>query len=281
MSSPFFSIIIPTFNSGHTLPTCLNSILQQTNQDFEVILQDGGSHDDTRDLASDVNDSRIHFYSEPDKGIYDAMNKAVERASGVWVLFLGSDDYLYGDTVLSDIQDELLQYNTADMVYGNVKIIGNTPWAKDGAIYSGEINLPTLFNKHNYCHQAIFYHRRVFDDGHRYNLRYRICADYDFNLLCTAKYRVQYVPTIVSCFVSGGISSVDEDELFTQDRWTNIIRYFGSKLRKKSLSTLRKDMKKAAKVFFNRFDLYHALVAFSLYLYHSSRKYRFNGKARF
>ena len=279
---PFFSIIIPTFNSRNTVPSCLSSILQQTMRNFEIILQDGGSCDGTRDIVLDMNDTRIHFYAEPDTGIYDAMNKAVERTSGEWILFLGSDDYLYGNTVLSDIHAELIQYNnTVDMVYGNVKIIGDTPWAKDGTIYRGEIDTPTLLNKHNYCHQAIFYHRRIFDDGHRYNPKYRICADYDFNLLCTAKYQVKYVPTVVSSFVSGGLSSIDEDELFAQDTWINIIRYFGSKLRNRSFFPFRKDMKKAAKVFFNRFDLYNAVVAFSLYLYHSSRKHRFIGKAGF
>lgn len=274
---PFFSIIVPTYNAANTVQRCLRSVLAQTNTDVEIIVQDGNSSDETEEVVCRIDDSRIRFFSERDNGVYDAMNKAIDHSTGMWLLFLGSDDYLYNSTVLTDMRKELNR-SAAALVYGNVKIIGDTPWAKDGTIYNGEIDLPSLLSKHNYSHQAIFYHRRIFEDGHRYNLKYRICADYDFNLFCTAKYHVQYIPIVVSCFVSGGLSSVNDDEVFIQDTWTNIIRYFGSKLLKNSLSPFRKNMKQAAKVFFMRFDFYHALVAFSLYFYHSSRKPRFNGK---
>ncbi|MEC3878250.1 glycosyltransferase family 2 protein [Parapedobacter sp. 10938] len=276
MSPPLFSIIIPTYNAGRTLSRCLESILKQTDTDIEVIIQDGGSTDDTAQIAEGFDTDRIHFFAEPDNGIYDAMNKAIERSTGTWLLFLGSDDYLYGPAVLADIR-KALTGTTAQLVYGNVKMVGDTPWAKDGAMYRGETSAAELM-LHNYSHQATFYHRGIFDDGHRYNPKYRVCADYDFNLLCTAKYHVQYIPIVVSCFVSGGFSSINEDELFIQDMWTNVIRYFGSKLRTNPFFPFRKNMKKAAEVFYKRFDLYHALVALSLYLYHSSRKGRFSAR---
>lgn len=267
---PLFSIIIPTFNAGQTLQQCLISIIEQTEPDFEIIVQDGQSMDNTLEVARNVKDSRIHICSTPDTGIYDAMNKAVERASGEWILFLGSDDYLFASTVLAAIRKEITQ-SSSHLIYGNVKVVGDTPWAKDGTIYKGEIDFPDLF-RHNYSHQAIFYRRNVFDDGHRYNPKYRICADYDFNLFCTANYQVQYLPVVVSCFVNGGASSSEQDTAFAQDKWMNAIRYFGNKLKDKSLTPFKRDMRTAAKDFLKRFDLYRASLAFSLYVGHALKE---------
>src|SRR3546814_8919956 len=139
------------------------------------------------------------------------MNKAIERSTCTWLLFLGSDDHLYEPTVLADMR-KALAGTTAQLVYGNVKMVGDTPWAKDGTTYRGEITQSDLM-LHNYSHQATFYHRCIFDNGHRYRTRYRVCADYDFNLFCTARYQVQYIPATISVFVSGGMSSVETDEI--------------------------------------------------------------------
>lgn len=268
---PLFSIVIPTFNASQTLRRCIVSIIEQTDPDFEIIIQDGQSTDATCDIAHSINDNRIQLFSTPDTGIYDAMNKAAELVSGDWILFLGSDDYLFESTVLATIRNIIMLSPSTDLIYGDVKVMGDTPWAKDGAIYKGEIDLLDLLT-HNYSHQAIFYHRKIFDGGHRYNLKYRICADYDFNLFCTANYRVQYAPVVVSNFVSGGLSSVEHDTSFGQDKWMNIIRYFGSRLKDKPFAIFRKDMKRAAKDFIKRFDLYRAALAFSLYIAHALRE---------
>lgn len=266
MKSPFFSIIIPTFNAGKTLLCCLESILQQTETDLEIIIQDGGSTDNTAQIANDFDADRIHFSAEPDKGIYDAMNKAIERSTGTWSLFLGSDDYLYGPDVLANMR-KMLTSTTAQLVYGDVKIVGDTPWAKDGTIYRGETTVSELM-LHNYSHQAAFYHRRIFDDGHRYHTRYRVCADYDFNLFCTAKYSVQYAPLVVSAFVSGGMSSVETDVQFDKDKWTNTIRYFGSRLRAPEFAPFKKAFKRSGTTFLERGQLRRAWQAYGLYLSH-------------
>ena len=270
MSSPFFSVIIPTYHAGQTLRRCLESILQQTDTDVEIIVQDGNSTDGTTEVARNIGDDRIKIFSEPDHGIYDAMNKAIGRSSGMWLLFLGSDDYLYNPDVLGDMRNELGN-TTAQLAYGNVKVVGDTPWAKDGAVYRGKITLPELLS-YNYSHQAVFYHRNIFNEGHRYNTRYRICADYDFNLRCTARYRVQYVPVIVSAFVGGGISSVEEDSEFARDKWMNTIRYFGNKLKTPDFAPFRKAFKKAGRAFLNRRELSHAWMAYMLYVQHKFGK---------
>lgn len=262
----FFSIIIPTYNAANTIQRCLKSIVTQTDTDFEIIVQDGNSSDGTAEAVHRIDDHRIRFLSAHDTGIYDAMNKAIERSVGTWLLFLGSDDYLYDASVLADIRNEF-SHTTAQLVYGDVKMVGDTPWAKDGTLYRGETLAPELF-QHNYSHQAVFYHRCIFEDGHRYQTQYRICADYDFNLYCTAKYRVQYVPVTVSAFVGGGTSSVEVDTEFAKDKWMNTIRYFGEKLKYREFSPFKKAFKKAGAVFLRRGKIGNALTAYGIYLRH-------------
>src|SRR4249920_3431468 len=104
--NPFFSIIIPTYNSESSLNKTLDSILSQTFTDFEIILTDGVSKDDTIAIAESYNDSRLKIHSEPDKGVYDAMNKGMSLATGKWLYFIGSDDYLYNDEVLQTISQK-------------------------------------------------------------------------------------------------------------------------------------------------------------------------------
>lgn len=98
-----FSIIIPTYNSSATLGQALNSIIEQSFKDFEILIMDGASSDKTVAIAQKINDPRISIYSEPDSGVYDAMNKGIARARGEWVYFLGSDDWLINNTVLDKI----------------------------------------------------------------------------------------------------------------------------------------------------------------------------------
>src|ERR1700722_16529958 len=101
--SNLLSIIIPTYNSQNTILTALQSIVKQSFDDFEIIIVDGLSNDDTVTIVKNFQDDRIKIISELDNGIYDAMNKGIDRAKGDWLYFLGSDDRLYNDTVLEDV----------------------------------------------------------------------------------------------------------------------------------------------------------------------------------
>ena len=115
---PRLSIIIPTFNSAKTLSRCLDSVISQSFTDWEVLMMDGVSNDDTIKIASSCQDSRIRIYSEPDKGIYDAMNKGIDKSRGEWLYFLGSDDYLFNSHSLEDVfKNDIEKY---DVVYGDV-----------------------------------------------------------------------------------------------------------------------------------------------------------------
>lgn len=216
------SIIIPTYNSESTIRRCLDSIVMQEYQQWEVLLMDACSVDKTRDIATSYHDDRIFIHSKPDKGIYDAMNKGIKCAHGDWLYFLGSDDYLYDSKVLQYVANEFS--NQYDVVYGDVF----APQLSQE--YNGEWQIGLLnFNR---CHQAIFYSRKIFNLLGLYNLKYAIYADYDFNLKWFLDERVKskYINRIIANFSDGGISSIANDNLFWQDYEWNILkrgrRYF-------------------------------------------------------
>ncbi|HMH32104.1 MAG TPA: glycosyltransferase family 2 protein [Puia sp.] len=229
MKKESISIIIPTFNSRAKIISCLDSVIAQTFNDFELIVVDGLSTDHTIDLIRRhlANDSRLKLISEKDTGIYDAMNKGIGLAKGDWLYFLGSDDELFDNNVLQRVADAAA-ITEQHVIYGNAKIIGNTSWAKDGSVYDGVFDLHKLLKK-NICHQSIFYRRAFIREkiGH-FNLAYSLCADWDFNLKCMANTEFQYMDHTIAKFFAGGVSTENYlDEKFSQDFLQNILSYFG------------------------------------------------------
>jgi glycosyltransferase involved in cell wall biosynthesis len=236
---PTLSIIIPTFNASSSIEKCLGSIIGQSFTDYEVIIQDGGSGDNTIKLIAHIQDAnpgiQIHVHQENDNGIYDAMNKAVYRVRGDWLYFLGSDDELYDPEVLSTVmrsRDSAL----ADVLYGNVKLIGNGGWAADGTVYDGPFELQKLLNK-NISHQAIFYRAPLFRTVGSYNQSYMVWADWDFNLRCWSRTTFRYIDVIVANFQMGGVSTRFLDQRFIADAATNVQQYFNLSLDDPLLNT--------------------------------------------
>ena len=164
---------------------------------------DSASTDQTLAIAGSYadKDERLRIFSEPDKGIYDAMNKGIRVARGEWVYFLGSDDRLRDSTVLDEIffvQDP----EAPDLVYGDVY----------SPSYKGRYDGPFDFRKlllRNISHQAIFYKKTLFDRLGYYDLRYKMHADWDFNLRCFGDpdVRTSYTGVLVATFGAGGVSA--------------------------------------------------------------------------
>jgi|ERR1019366_3514838 glycosyltransferase involved in cell wall biosynthesis len=226
---PKLSIIVPTFNSSTYIERCLQSIRIQTFRDYEIILQDGASSDDTIRIAAGFRNASpgmdIKLFSEKDNGPYDAMNKGCRRASGEWLYFLGSDDELRDANVLSTVMRSP-GLATCDVIYGNVQVIGDAGWAKHGSVYDGIFDLSKLLNR-NICHQAIFYRAAFVRRIGEYNTRYVVCADWDFNMRCWSKMEFKYLDMIVANFYAGGLSGGGGDECFSREVASNVLRYFG------------------------------------------------------
>lgn len=211
------SIIIPTFNSASVLPKALDSIVGQTFTDWEVLVMDGASTDDTVKIAQSYNDHRIRIYSEPDKGIYDAMNKGIKKAKGEWLYFLGSDDYLLNNLVLESLfSNNIEEYS---VVYGDVQ----SP--RLSSSHKGEWTPDTI--NYNRCHQCIFYAHSIFNRIGLYNTKYRYLADFDFNLkwVLNNNIKKKYLPIEIAWYSEDGASNTNIDNAFSQDFNHLILKY--------------------------------------------------------
>ena len=200
------SIIIPTFNSGAVLGRALDSIVTQTFTDWQVLIMDGVSTDDTLKVAQSYNDSRICIYSEPDKGIYDAMNKGIKKAQGEWLYFLGSDDWLLNEKVLETVF--AYSIDNYEIIYGEVEAV------QLYALHHGEWDMANI--DYNRCHQGIFYRKSVFRRIGLYNTEFQRWADYDLNLkwFFSNKIHNLYIPITIAHYSDGGFSSGQEDNYF-------------------------------------------------------------------
>lgn len=182
---------------------------------------DGVSTDNTIEIVKSYNDSRLRFYSEPDKGIYDAMNKGIKKAKGEWLYFLGSDDWLYDSFVLEKVFD-VIRFGIDQqikIVYGDVYAPQLAP------AHHGEWKVDKLlFNR---CHQAIFFHREVFEKMGLYDLKYRILSDYAFNLRWFIQdvIKNQYIAICVANYSTDGLSSREKDVEFEKDFGLLLLRY--------------------------------------------------------
>ena len=221
MATPLFSIIIPTFNAGKTLSFCLDSVLIQSFQDFEILIIDAVSSDNTMSIVEEyaAANTAITWISEKDKGIYDAMNKSISLAKGEWLYFLGSDDKLYDAEVLKKIMNSLNENHSLDVLYGNVS-------SNRLGIYDGEFNAGKIRLK-NICHQAIFLRKTVFEKVGLYNIKYRANADWDHNFRWFFSDLIQkkHVDILVAVYADGGFSSVNNDDEFISHRRLNYLNY--------------------------------------------------------
>ncbi len=200
------SIVCVTLNAAKTLPFLIKSVAEQKTDVVELIICDGGSTDGTIDIIIE-NETVIDFWiSEPDNGIYDAMNKSLNYIKGQWVIFFGADDLLV-DGFSKMIQ---LLKDPSTIYYGNV-------------IYYGK-ELLKLYDdyyltKLNFCHQAIFYPKAVFIK-YQYDLQYKVYADYHLNLRCWKDPMFTFVHAdyLVASFPDGGFSNYTKDVVFDKDR---------------------------------------------------------------
>jgi len=203
MHAPLISILIPTYQSDKTLRRALDSLISQEFTDWEAWIIDGLSKDGTLDIVREyaAGDNRIHFVSEPDRGIFDAMNKGVRLAKGQWIYFLGSDDHLYDSRVLGAFREDFLR-DDLDLVYGNVML------DPKGQVYDGEFSVEKELRQ-NISHQAEFFRRDLFGKIGGFNTRYKAFADWDLNIRCflDPTVRIGYRDRIVATFSMGGISA--------------------------------------------------------------------------
>ena len=173
-----FSIITVCRNSAATLRATMQSLAEQTCRDYEWVVVDGASTDDTLSLISTFEGPRGTWISKPDKGIYNAMNKAARLARGDYVYFLNSDDCLIDHAVLADVAAELEARAAPDLIYGNVIYLHPAHRVLRKFEHISTATLPF----EDLCHQASFARRALFDSIGPFNERFSTNADYDWLL---------------------------------------------------------------------------------------------------
>ena len=206
------SIITATFNSAKTLKDTIQSVLRQTNKDFEYLIIDGGSTDETIDIVKSYESEfsgRLKWVSEKDQGIYDAMNKGIKMASGDVVGILNSDDYFTSDDILQTV-DNAFKSHEIDAIYGDIHFIRDGNPQKCIRYYSSRMFRP-FWLRFGFmpAHPSFYCKREVFEKAGLYSLDYKIGADYEMMVRLFKKYRIksQYINKDFVTMRTGGASN--------------------------------------------------------------------------
>jgi len=212
------SIITINLNNACGLIKTIESVIYQTFQDFEYIIIDGNSTDNSLEVINKYSKGISYWVSEPDKGIYNAMNKGIIKASGNYCLFLNSGDYLKNDLILENVF-KIKPY--ADILYGNIESDNTT------IKYPSEITLRTLFFG-SLGHPASFIKLDLFHELGFYNEKNRIVSDWEFfvKAIIINKKTYQYLDTTISYFDANGISSSNKTKQLLKEERTKILKQY-------------------------------------------------------
>jgi glycosyltransferase involved in cell wall biosynthesis len=196
----FFSIIMVSLNSERFIEKSICSVLSQTFSNFELIIQDGESTDNTLNIIKKYNDPRIKLLSEPDYGIYNAMNKGIIRASGKYIAILNSDDEYYTNTLLD--YHTILKHFDLDFVYSNYLLIDES--GSPLKIINATNKIP--FYKMPYGHNTLICSSKIYTNI-SYDEHYALASDYDFiHKIMKINLKSSHINSTLTKFRIGGAS---------------------------------------------------------------------------
>lgn len=221
---PFFTIVTVCWNSDKTIQRTIESVLKQDFLDYEYIIVDGGSTDNTISIIKNYEasfNSRLKYSSEPDKGIYDAFNKGIQRATGKYIWLVNSDDFIEPG-VLDKLYELVKNYKTGEepiisaimnCISGDGKILHQVKSSpeKVAAAYRN--------NTMGTIHPATIVPKRIYDIVGLYDINYKIIGDIDwFKRAYRANMPIIFADFIVTNFMVGGVSTVSSSAKSRKDR---------------------------------------------------------------
>jgi glycosyltransferase involved in cell wall biosynthesis len=219
------SVVVAVYNGEKTLQSCIDSFFNQTYLEKELIILDGNSSDQTKNILFENNDIISYWESKADRGIAHAWNKALKHVTGDWVLFLGADDQFYNSNVLEEMEP-ILKKNKQDFVYGQIIF--------DGGDYKGlrigkEMSLRELKRSMSFPHTATFNRREFLQELGDFDESFRIAIDYEF-VLRKKDLTYTFVNKPVALMGSEGVSSSLITETFKEFRKAQIMHQTNNRL---------------------------------------------------
>lgn len=202
------SIITINYNNRSGLRKTIESIVNQTLQEFEYIIIDGGSTDGSVEVIKEYADRIDYWVSEPDKGIYDAMNKGIDQAKGEYCLFMNSGDCVYLPTTVAEVYTQL---DGTDIISGTTITDQGVVWAAPNTI-----NFRFLFET-TVNHQSTFIHSQMMKRL-KYDTSYKIVSDWKFLLECLIIHNGSYkaIKSTIALYDTSGISSINLEHLIKE-----------------------------------------------------------------
>jgi glycosyltransferase involved in cell wall biosynthesis len=215
---PLITVITVVRNGSSTLEQTILSVINQTYKDIKYIIVDGASTDNTIDIIKKYEDSIDYWISEPDNGIYDAMNKGIRLATGEWLIFMNSGDFFFSDNVC--LEFSTFANDSVDIYYGDVCL-------DDRRIVKAPERINSLFflMERMICHQSIFARRKLFEMM-GFNTKYRIVADRDWlSNFIRSGHKAVHIPLIICCYDTHGVSS--NSSTYSKDSFTLVKDTYG------------------------------------------------------
>lgn len=206
------SIITTTSNSAATICDTLESVLSQTHKDWELIIQDGLSQDETLSIVREYeskSDGRIHVFSEKDDGLYDAMNRGIARATGDVVGILNSDDFYYDESVLEDI-NKAMGNQCVDCIYGDLKYVSAKNKNRVVRIWKGsQYKKGAYLRGWHPAHPTFYARRECYKEFGTFKTKFAVSADFELMLrfIEVAGLRNRYIPRYFVKMRMGGQSN--------------------------------------------------------------------------
>lgn len=232
------SVITITYNAEHVLEKTMQSVLMQQKCNIEYILVDGNSKDNTidiirkfeKDIAEGkyncITSSNFRYISEPDSGLYDAMNKGLQMAVGDFVWFINAGDKIYSNDTIEKIESQLKANPDADVIYGQSIMIdeNDNVLGERHKIAPANLKQRHLLKGLVVCHQSILVKKTI---APLYELKYKISSDYDWtNKVLKASKCNLYIDDYISRFMIAGLSSVRRKESL-KERFGIMKKHFG------------------------------------------------------
>ncbi len=224
---PLFSIITICYNAGNNIQKTLLSVTTQSYDRIEYIIIDGASKDNTLDIIEPFKSRIACLVSEPDKGIYDAMNKGLKKAKGDYVWYMNAGDTFHSPTTVEDVASGIKGKKLPDILYGETAIsdiYGNRVGAR-------RLKAPEVLTWKSFrygmlvCHQSFVALRSIAEP---YDLKYRYSADVDWCIRCMKKAEtIQNTHLVLSCYLDEGATTANR-KASLKERFRIMCHYYGT-----------------------------------------------------